>query len=100
MIISAKQVSEVLKVQSELKTKGQGQDAVSKAPLRGKDEVALSSQAAEVSRVRNFLLKEVPDVRAQRVEEISQALERGEYRISSEEVADKMVGRLLADRLK
>lgn len=100
MIISSKQVGEVLKIQKELRPKEQGQDSMLHSPLRGKDEVTLSSRAAEVSRVRNYLVTEVPEVRSERVKEISQALERGEYQVSPQEVADKMVGRLLADRLK
>jgi len=100
MIISSKQIGEVLKVQNDMRAKEQEQNSLPNSPLRGKDEVTLSSRAAEVSRVRNYLIKEVPDVRSERVQEISQALERGEYRVSSADVADKMIGRLLADRLK
>ena len=99
MIISSKQIGELLKLQSGIKPK-ESEHHLSSAPLQGKDEVAFSSRASEVSRIRNLLLKDVPDVRTERVEEIAAALAKGEYRIAPSDVAEKMVGRLLADRLK
>ena len=100
MIISSKQIGEVLKAKNDQRRTGQvEQRPLPGSPVRGRDQVTLSSRATEVSMIRSHL-KDVPEVRAERVKEISEALERGDYRVNAEDVADKMVGRLLADRLK
>jgi len=46
------------------------------------------------------MISGLPDVRAERVAEVMAAMEKGDYSPSSIEVAEKMLGRLIADRLR
>ena len=45
-------------------------------------------------------LKEVPDTRDDIVEELRRRIESGEYKVSGEDVADMMMRRRAADRLR
>ena len=45
-------------------------------------------------------LEQIPDVREDIVEEVRNRIEKGEYRVSGEEVADMMMRRRAADRLR
>jgi negative regulator of flagellin synthesis FlgM len=45
-------------------------------------------------------LKHVPDVRESVVEELKERVKKGEYKIKGEEVADMMMRRLSADRIR
>lgn len=55
----------------------------------GKDAVALSETAKELSMVQK-MLSDVPDVRAEKVEQLKEQMRSGQYSISAQEVADKM----------
>lgn len=98
MIISGKQIQNVLKVYGEnsnvKKSKpekpGQGQC---------KDEVVLSSQAQEFAQILQDI-KQMPEVREDKVKELSERIHSGNYHIDAKEVAEKMMGRVLADKLK
>jgi len=46
------------------------------------------------------LIKEMPDTRPERLTEVVSALDRGVYSPSADEVAEQMLGRLIADRLR
>ena len=41
-----------------------------------------------------------PDIREELVEPLARAVESGEYSVDLESVAEKMLGRLLADRIR
>jgi negative regulator of flagellin synthesis FlgM len=45
-------------------------------------------------------LKQIPEVRDELVEEVRKRIESGDYRVSGEEVADMMMRRRAADRLR
>jgi len=45
-------------------------------------------------------LKGVPDVREEIVGELRQKIEKGEYKVSGEEIAEMMIRRLRADRVR
>jgi len=62
-------------------------------------ETTLSRATA---RMRNLcqLIKEMPDTRPERLTEVVSALDRGVYSPSADEVAEQMLGRLIADRLR
>lgn len=98
MIISGKQIQNVLKVYSDnhqvKKTKpdksGQAQ---------GKDEVVLSSQAQEFAQILQDI-KNLPDVREEKVKEITERIASGNYRVEAGVVAEKMIGRMIADKMQ
>lgn len=98
MIISGKQVQDVLKVYTEQNA------AKSKAPERftpvsGKrDEVVLSSKAHEFGSILQSL-QAIPEVRPEKVKEISAKIADGKYQVSAEQIADKMIGRSVIDRI-
>ncbi len=98
MIISSKQVQNILKVYGENKvTKSANADKASQVQRR--DEVVLSSAAKEFGPMLQAL-KNMPDVREDKVKEISEKIQSGNYTIDGREVADKMIGRIMADRLR
>jgi len=45
-------------------------------------------------------LKEVPDVREELIEGLKKRIQNGEYKVSGEEVADMMMRRRAADRIR
>lgn len=45
-------------------------------------------------------LKGIPDVREEVVAELKAKIEKGEYKISGEEIADMMIRRLQADKIR
>ena len=58
--------------------------------------VDISTSAKEVRRITE-LIKDLPDVRADRVQELKAQIENGTYHVSSEDIADLMIRRALAD---
>lgn len=54
------------------------------------DSVNLSSEAVLLHRIRQRL-EETPDVRAERVQALKEAIARGEYRVSGQAIADAML---------
>ena len=58
-----------------------------------KDIVALSSQAKDYQ-VAARALKEVPDVRQDKVNEIQSKIESGNYNVSAKDIAAKLLGNL------
>ncbi|MBE3578097.1 MAG: flagellar biosynthesis anti-sigma factor FlgM [Limnochordales bacterium] len=70
--------------------------AVSKATA---DEVTISNQARLIQELKRRIAA-LPEVREEKVAELRAAIQQGTYKVSSQEIADKMLGRTLADRLK
>ncbi len=68
-----------------------------KAAARG-DTLTLSPQAQEIQRLRQALAR-VPEVREERVRELTAAVATGAYQVSPEAVAAQMLRRMLGDRL-
>lgn len=52
-----------------------------------------------LDQVRN-IVRETPDVRTDRIQECQDKVTQGKYVVDSNEVADKLLGRLFADRLR
>ena len=67
-------------------------------PAQG-DKVNLSPKAAEMQKVKE-LVKSIPDVRPEWVEQIKAAYAAGEYRIDAADIAEMIIGRSIADKLK
>jgi len=98
MIISRSQIGKTLQAYAD---QLRGRPSVSAPPRRkpSQDRVVLSPEAAQLAEARR-LLETIPEVRVDRIRELSQAISRGEYRVSAEEIAEKMCGRMLVDRIK
>lgn len=56
-----------------------------------KDELTISGTAKDFN-VAMKALRGIPDVRQNKVNEISQKIERGEYSVSESEIADRILG--------
>ena len=63
------------------------------------DRADFSAQAQEIADVKR-LLDEVPDVREDRVRELSAKIAQGAYKVSNEEIAEMMLRRNTADRVE
>jgi flagellar biosynthesis anti-sigma factor FlgM len=50
--------------------------------------------------VAESALRAVPDVRESLVRDLRERIERGEYKVSAEEIAEMMLRRLAADRMR
>ena len=70
-----------------------------KAGSKRSDEVVLSSEAQGLQQ-QIAAIKALPDVRMDKVNELSLKIESGQYQVDAAKLADQMIGRALADRLK
>lgn len=78
--------------------KGSRQTAGTSASKRS-DAVVLSSEAQDLQQ-KISTIKALPEVRADRVNELSLKVESGQYQVDASNIADQMIGRALADKLK
>ncbi len=98
MMISRTQIDQVLKIYQATKTSKPVSRDGSVAQDARQDDVRLSFSRQDIEKVRQ-LAEAQPDIRRDRVEPLIRALESGEYSVDPESVADKMLGRLLADEI-
>ncbi|MGI6143948.1 MAG: flagellar biosynthesis anti-sigma factor FlgM [bacterium] len=104
MIISHSQLQEVLKAYGSPAAKADRTKA--RGPERPRqpgqsvieDRLSLSEQAREIKRVKE-MARRAPDVRTEKVEEVKRQIEAGTYNVSGEEIAAKLLSRLLVDEL-
>lgn len=87
----AQQVQKSQAVQ-EPQTGGLEKDTASTQPPVA-DKVSISTDVQKVQEV----LKTTPDVRAERVEELKQKVNSGQYRVDSREIANKMIKSLISE---
>lgn len=97
MKISSNQVESILKLYTS-KIQGSGKKRKSAVGEEKQDTVTFSSRVEEV-RELYAQYKELPEVREELVKSIQERLSRGEYQVSGEEVARKMVQREMVDFL-
>ena len=99
MIISNNQIQNILKVYSEQTKVGKSSRPASTSQVQRQDEVVLSAQAQEFSQILQAL-KNMPEVREDKVKELADRIAAGNYHVDAKEIADKMLGRIVADRLR
>ncbi len=99
MIISGKQIQSIMKVYTDQNKVAQNAKAADVSPASKKDEVILSTQAQEFGQIYQAI-KALPDVREDKVRELSEKIAQGNYSVDAKEVAEKMLGRLMADRIR
>jgi negative regulator of flagellin synthesis FlgM len=97
MIISGKQIQSIMKIYTEQNKVAKSAKTAEVAPASKKDEVILSTQAQEFGQIYQAI-KAMPEVREDKVRELSERIAQGNYSVDAKEVAEKMLGRLLADR--
>ncbi len=67
-----------------------GASSVQQSGARREDEIHISARAREIHRIAE-IVKAGPDVRAERIREIKQAIHAGTYAVPSEQVAEKIL---------
>ncbi len=97
MIISSKQLQSILQLNQVSKTR-KNIDYFEQAAVNRSDTLVLSSRAQELHFVKEQVLKS-PEVRAERINEIKKQIQDGNYQVSSNEIALKMISRSLVDEL-
>lgn len=63
------------------------------------DQVTISPRARLIQELKQRIAAE-PEVREEKVAELRAALQQGTYKVTGREIAEKMLGRTLADRLR
>lgn len=96
MMISKTQIQQVLKQYGE-NTKVRKSDKTSAAPMQQKDSVVLSKQGLDIQQMQKAL-KDIPDVREEKVQEVKEQIRSGNYNVSGEEIAEQILGRTVVDR--
>ncbi len=61
-------------------------------PSQGSERVDISERAKEAARLLEAI-KAIPDIRAEKVDEIREAINSGKYRIDPMKIAEKILGR-------
>ena len=74
-----------------------GTEAPAAIPAAGRDRIDLSPVAASVQRLVEEA-RQLPEVRADKVAALREKIARGEYQVDPQQVAERMLYRLLADR--
>ncbi len=66
---------------------------------RSGDQAIISERASEISKLQE-MLAQVPDVRSEKLAQLAELIKSGQYNPPSEQVAEKILLRGLADRLE
>lgn len=99
MIISGKQVQNILKAYGDQSKVAKNTKSEKTSPVQKRDEVILSTEAKEFGQILQAL-KKLPDVREDKVNELAKKIESGNYTVESKDIAEKLVVRTLADRIR
>ncbi len=97
MMISRAQIGKIVEIY-----RAQGAGDAQKSPAnkeQASDNVSVPFKQEDIDRVKQ-IVKKLPDIREDRVKDCAAKISDGKYTIDSKEVADKMLGRLFADRIK
>ena len=78
---------------------GKGPRATGRSGEDRSDAVQLSAEAQELQQAVSAI-KAMPGVREDRVQELTPLVESGQYTSDAAKIAEQMIGRILADRLK
>lgn len=61
-----------------------------------REKVNLSAAARDIQKLRS-VIAELPDIREEKVQDLKSRMEQGNYNVSGEQIAEKMVGESLID---
>jgi flagellar biosynthesis anti-sigma factor FlgM len=99
MIISGKQVQSVLKAYGEQSKAVKNTKTEKTGTVQKKDEVVLSSEGKEFAQILQSV-KNLSDVREDKVKEIAQRIDSGNYQVDSKDVAEKIMKGALIDNMR
>ena len=99
VMISKIQVDQVLKVYKTNKSLGAQSAVESVSHNNRQDEIGLSFTKEDIEKIKE-LVRKMLDVREDLIAPISKKVESGEYSVESNAIAEKMMGRLLADKIR
>lgn len=100
MIISGSNISKIIQMYGvEPAKSGKGANAAEKTTFQRSDAVVLSSEAQGLQQ-KIAAIKGLPDVRQDKVNELTLKIESGQYKVDAAKIADQMIGRILADKMK
>jgi negative regulator of flagellin synthesis FlgM len=96
--ISGAEFERIIAVSDTARTRRPDKAEPSKATQKP-DTAEFSAQAKEITEIKK-LLAEIPDVRGDRVKELSEKIGSGTYKVSNDEIAEMMLRRNTADRVE
>ena len=102
MKISMEEVDRILQSRGVDRAIGNAPTQVEEAEAGGTtpaSSVEVSSMAQDIQRVKR-ILDETPDVREEQVQALKERVESGNYKVSGAEIADLIVRRAYADRIR
>ena len=76
-------------------------DLLKRQQMMGEEAVAPVMSAEEIDGIRQFVrqIDEMPPIRQDRVERVRKALEASSYNVTGDDVAKKLIGRIISDKL-
>jgi len=76
-------------------------DLLKKKRSMGEEEAASVLTSEEIEGIQQVVKKidEMPPIRQDRVEKVRKALESSSYNVSGDDVAKKLIGRIISDKL-
>ena len=92
MIISGKNVQNIAKLYGEQTKVSKTGKIAANTPVQKQDEVILSSQAQGFGPLLQKL-QNMPEVRQERVAELSESIASGKYQVAAKDIAEKLLGR-------
>ena len=98
MRISGAEFERIIAVSDSTKSK-QADAVIRQNPAQKADRADFSPQATEISDIKK-LVDQIPDVREDRVKELSEKIASGTYKVSNEDIAEMMLRRNTADRVE
>jgi anti-sigma28 factor (negative regulator of flagellin synthesis) len=101
MQISAQEVTKLLTTDEALKSKrGKSRVEFKNIELEALPKTKVAEpDKAEVARVME-MVNQAPDVREDVVMQLKERIEKGEYKVKGEEIADMMLRRMKADKVR
>jgi negative regulator of flagellin synthesis FlgM len=96
MVISGKQIQNVLKVYSEQNSTVKKPKTEKEQSVQPQDQLILSQGGQEFGAILQSIIN-MSDVRPEKVDEFSKKINAGNYQVDAGDIADKMIGRTLAD---
>ena len=91
MIISGKNVQNIAKLYGEQTKVSKTGKTAANTPVQKQDEVILSSQAQGFGPLLQKL-QNMPEVRQERVAQLSESISAGKYQVAAKDIAEKLLG--------
>lgn len=104
MIISRNQIGQVVSAYLQKSQGTSGTAALSNGEMgraggvASQDQLALSEKAREIKTLTAYVQR-LPEIRRLRVEQLRAQINSNRYQITGDEIAEKMLGRAIVDRL-